>query len=147
LEINTLLLLHLVGFLYYFTYVDDARSNTNQVLFEIVIEREKYCTEAKWEGNIKGNNRNWVGLRQLMTGSECSTTQEVCLSANGLVMSGMAQSVDIRTRLEPGRSKNRDLVSGRGKEFFFCYPEREVDHISSAAEVNVLIYIATRHTS
>jgi hypothetical protein len=31
LEINKLLLLHLVGFLYYFTYIDDVRSNTNQV--------------------------------------------------------------------------------------------------------------------
>jgi hypothetical protein len=31
LEINKLLLLYLVGFLYYFTYIDDARSNTNQV--------------------------------------------------------------------------------------------------------------------
>jgi len=30
LEINKLLLLHLVGFLYYFTYIDDAWSNTNQ---------------------------------------------------------------------------------------------------------------------
>ena len=30
LEINKLLLLRLVGFLYYFTYIDDARSNTNQ---------------------------------------------------------------------------------------------------------------------
>jgi len=30
LEINKLLLLHLVGFLHYFTYTDDARSNTNQ---------------------------------------------------------------------------------------------------------------------
>ena len=30
LEINKLLLLHLVGFLYYFTYIDDARSNTNK---------------------------------------------------------------------------------------------------------------------
>jgi hypothetical protein len=28
-------LLHLVGFLYYFTYIDDARSNTNQVNFFI----------------------------------------------------------------------------------------------------------------
>ena len=33
LEINKLLLLHLVGFLYYLTYIDDARLNTNQ----------KYC--------------------------------------------------------------------------------------------------------
>ena len=31
LEINKLLLLHLVGFLFYFTYIDNARSNTNQV--------------------------------------------------------------------------------------------------------------------
>jgi hypothetical protein len=31
LEINKLLLLHLVDFLYYFPYIDDARSNTNQV--------------------------------------------------------------------------------------------------------------------
>jgi hypothetical protein len=31
LEINKLLLLQLVGFLYYFTYNDDAWSNTNQV--------------------------------------------------------------------------------------------------------------------
>jgi len=30
LEINKLLLLHLVGFLYYFTYIDYARSNRNQ---------------------------------------------------------------------------------------------------------------------
>ena len=30
-EINKLILLHLVGFLYYFTYIDDARSNTNQM--------------------------------------------------------------------------------------------------------------------
>ena len=29
--INKLLLLHLVGLLYYFTYTDDARSNTNQI--------------------------------------------------------------------------------------------------------------------
>ena len=27
------LMLHLVGFLYYFTYIDDVRSNTNQVNF------------------------------------------------------------------------------------------------------------------
>jgi len=33
LEINKLLLSHLVGFLYYFTYIDDERSNTNQVYF------------------------------------------------------------------------------------------------------------------
>jgi hypothetical protein len=31
LEINKLLFLHLVGFLYYFTYINDARSITNKV--------------------------------------------------------------------------------------------------------------------
>ena len=31
MEINKLLLLHLIGFLYYLTYIDDARKNTNQV--------------------------------------------------------------------------------------------------------------------
>jgi heme/copper-type cytochrome/quinol oxidase subunit 4 len=35
LEINKLLLLHLVGFLYYFTYIDDARSNTNQIVYNL----------------------------------------------------------------------------------------------------------------
>ena len=32
-----MLLLHLVGFLYYFTYIDDARSNTNQVFIKILL--------------------------------------------------------------------------------------------------------------
>jgi hypothetical protein len=35
LEINKFLLLHLFGFLYYFTYIDDARSDTNQVFIKI----------------------------------------------------------------------------------------------------------------
>jgi len=64
----------------------------------------------------------------------------------------MVQSVDIRTRLQSGRSTNRGLVSGRAWECFFVTlsvnrPGCEVDHTPSTAEVNAWSYIATRHTS
>jgi len=52
LEINKLLLLHLIGFLYYFTYTDDARSNTNHC-FTVL----KFCTLVMhWMNNVKVTN-------------------------------------------------------------------------------------------
>jgi hypothetical protein len=50
LEINKLLLLHLVGFLYYFTYIVDARSNTNQPysLFALPIRVKRRCQFQDW---------------------------------------------------------------------------------------------------
>ena len=49
MEINKLLLLHLVGFLYYFTYLDDARANTNQVV-------EKYLCLLSNYGSINSSS-------------------------------------------------------------------------------------------
>jgi hypothetical protein len=55
LEISKLLLLHLVGFLYYFAYIDDARSNTNQAVIASSFQNYHHTTLQLFVLNVLAN--------------------------------------------------------------------------------------------
>ena len=92
-----MLLLHLVGFLYYFTYIDDARSKTNQV-----------CVIAGYIRQV-WENRDWLyeGQHGFRPGYSCeSQIITVCQD--------ISDSLDEATRLDAitiDFSKAFDLVS------------------------------------
>jgi hypothetical protein len=77
-----LLLLHLVGFLYYFTYIDDARSNTNQVDIDYVRFIERLFTLCSSDAGLA----DWLRLATRKT-YEC-TVQAWVLSIYQLQPNG-----------------------------------------------------------
>jgi adenosine deaminase len=84
-----LLLLHLVGVPYYFTYSDDARSNTNQVYM-------KMCPHT----DIKIGNVNVKGV--IDTGFEISlVTEDICKFI-------VARIRDVRVKTAEHGACNRD---------------------------------------
>jgi len=68
LEINKIFIVHLVGFLYYFTYIDDARSNTNQVSkFKLHLSAVSNVTWVSKAQYFIHPNHRYSSLRPIIT--------------------------------------------------------------------------------